>query len=59
MPYIHLKPANAVRVAGTPAALKSMTGGIQAATYIVIHDSAAAAGGHDGLTPAARRRGVS
>ena len=59
MSYIHLNPANAVRGAGTLAALKSMVRGIQAAIYIVIHDSAADAWGHEGLTQAARRRGVS
>jgi 4-oxalocrotonate tautomerase len=49
----------AAMLAETLAALKSIVGGIQTATYIVIHDIAADAWGYDGLTQAARRKGVS
>ena len=46
-------------VAETMATLKSVVGKIQTATYVVIHDIAADSWGYDGLTQAARRRGVS
>lgn len=49
----------AVMVAETVAALKSIVGAIQTATYVVIHDIAADSWGYDGVTQAARRRNVS
>lgn len=40
----------------TMAALKSVAGEIQTATYVVIHDVAADSWGYDGVTQAARRQ---
>jgi 4-oxalocrotonate tautomerase len=49
----------AAMVAETVAALKSVVGEVQTATYIVIHDIAADSWGYDGVTQAARRKSMS
>ena len=49
----------AAMIAETTAALKSVAGEFQTATYIVIHDIAAESWGYNGLTQAARRGSAS